>query len=142
MGRDGAKREAWRRRIERQRRSGRTVQAFCLDEGIAPAAFYYWKRALRCDLAGAGARSRAIEREAVADAAVRVDDRGDAGSGRFGAGGFLPLTVLADGDNGASAALEIEFSQGVRLHVRADCDRGLLRDVLDWCRFAVGGEPC
>ncbi len=40
-------RKLWRNRIERQRKSGLTVAAFCRQEGVSSATFYGWKRKLR-----------------------------------------------------------------------------------------------
>lgn len=39
--------DQWQRRIERQRRSGRSIAAFCRIENVSPQAFYVWKRKLR-----------------------------------------------------------------------------------------------
>ena len=39
--------DQWRRRIERQRVSGRTIAEFCRTENVSPHAFYAWKRKLR-----------------------------------------------------------------------------------------------
>lgn len=130
-----SKRSKWRRRIERQRSSERTVEDFCLDEGIAPATFYYWKRILRCELTdAAGADVRSV--------GVGSTSRRQPPPIRVEPGGFFPVSVLGDAGNGVTTALEIEFPHGVRLHVRPGCDLGLLREVLDWCRTAAGGEPC
>ena len=135
MAGDESKRIKWRRRIERQRSSEQTVEDFCLDEGLAPATFYYWKRILRSELtetAGVGGRSvgmgSALRRR---QPPIQLEpDR------------FLPVTVLGEGVQGVSTALEIEFPQGVRLRIRPGCDLSLLREVLDWCRTAAGGERC
>jgi hypothetical protein len=42
-----AKRREWARRMERFRRSGRTVAAFCEAEAVSLASFYHWRRKLR-----------------------------------------------------------------------------------------------
>lgn len=135
MGRDDLKRSKWRRRIERQRLSERTVDEFCLDEGIAPATFYYWKRALRCELAVAvAADDRSVGVEAASrrrQPPIQLEPER-----------FLPVTVVGDAVNGITTVLEVELPRGVRLHVRPGCDLGLLREVLDWCRTATGGERC
>lgn len=39
--------DAWRQRIEKQRRSGRSIAEFCRSEGISQASFHTWKRKLR-----------------------------------------------------------------------------------------------
>ena len=39
--------QAWRELVERQARSGVSVQAFCRDEGISPWGLYQWRSRLR-----------------------------------------------------------------------------------------------
>src|SRR5690349_3074164 len=46
---DPATRQRWQQRLERFRRSGLTVPAFCDREGISAASFYAWRRRLRDD---------------------------------------------------------------------------------------------
>jgi transposase len=46
---DPATRQRWQQRLERFRRSGLTVPAFCDREGISAAAFYAWRRRLQHD---------------------------------------------------------------------------------------------
>ena len=43
---DGAAERTWRERLERQRRSGLSIAAFCEREGVSTAAFYQWRRRL------------------------------------------------------------------------------------------------
>jgi transposase len=47
---DPATRQCWQQRLERFRRSGLTVSAFCDREGISVASFYLWRRRLQHDL--------------------------------------------------------------------------------------------
>jgi len=37
---------AWRERLERQRRSGLSVAAFCRRERVSPPSFYHWRKRL------------------------------------------------------------------------------------------------
>lgn len=39
--------DQWRRRIETQRASGRSIAEFCRTEDISPHAFYAWRRKVR-----------------------------------------------------------------------------------------------
>jgi len=39
--------ELWRRRIAQQAESGRSVPAFCKENGLAEHAFYYWRLKFR-----------------------------------------------------------------------------------------------
>ena len=36
----------WRKRIDRQQRSGQTVAQFCRQEGVTTPSYYHWKRKL------------------------------------------------------------------------------------------------
>jgi hypothetical protein len=38
--------EAWRDRIARQQRSGKSIAAFCGEAGVSTASFYQWRRRL------------------------------------------------------------------------------------------------
>lgn len=63
----------WRERLARWSASGLSVRAFCAQQGVAEASFYYWKRALRLRDAGtpsAAARSSAAARETAVGATV------------------------------------------------------------------------
>jgi len=46
---DPSTRQFWQQRLERFRRSGLTVTAFCDREGISLASFYAWRRRLQRD---------------------------------------------------------------------------------------------
>jgi transposase len=46
---DPATRQRWQHRLDRFRRRGLTVPAFCDREGISPASFYAWRRRLQHD---------------------------------------------------------------------------------------------
>jgi transposase len=57
---DPAIRQRWQQRLERFRRSGLTVPAFCNREGISAASFYTWRRRLRHDPAPPAAENPRI----------------------------------------------------------------------------------
>lgn len=46
-GKRTAKESLWREILGRQAASGLSVRAFCRQEGIGEASFYYWRRAIR-----------------------------------------------------------------------------------------------
>jgi transposase len=46
---DHLTRQRWQQRLERFRRSGLTVSAFCESEGVSTASFYTWRRRLQSD---------------------------------------------------------------------------------------------
>lgn len=63
----------WRERLARWLASGLSVRAFCAQQGVAEASFYYWKRALRlrdAETPSAAARSSAAARETAVGATV------------------------------------------------------------------------
>lgn len=110
-----ALREAWRQRIERQRRSGRTIADFCRAEGISQASFHAWRRKLGS--APSAERSRRGGRQS--SPAVPHAPRGKRGSGvgaagrprgfPGGAGGFLELPLRAPS---ASPWIELALADG------------------------------
>ena len=56
-GLDLGKLAVWQQRMATFRSSGLTVAAFCRQEGIAPARFYYWARRVRSASTDDGPRS-------------------------------------------------------------------------------------
>lgn len=58
----GNEREAhWRKLIERQAASGRSVAAFCRDESIPTQTFYWWRSRLRKQEPAPMARGRSVK---------------------------------------------------------------------------------
>jgi hypothetical protein len=87
--------DQWRRRIERQQRSGQSIAAFCRSENVSPQAFYAWKRKLR-DAACAPADSPSRGAAAHARRSARVGERRSPGETTAGhAPEFLQLPVTA-----------------------------------------------
>lgn len=41
------KRMLWEERIQLQQQSGQSVTAWCWEQGLVPATFWYWKRQLQ-----------------------------------------------------------------------------------------------
>ena len=124
----------WRERLARWSASGLSVRAFCAQQGVAEASFYYWKRALRLRDAGtpsAAARSSAAARETAVGATVAgatVAGSTVAGSTVVGSTVtgpraephprpkpplFVPLTVLpAVGPSVAAGTIEVRCPSG------------------------------
>ena len=59
----------WRDRIERQQRSGLSIQVFCQEEGVAQGTFYAWKRR------GKAGGARCKEKRYVCCCSTRVTTR-------------------------------------------------------------------
>ncbi|MFI4940619.1 MAG: IS66 family insertion sequence element accessory protein TnpA [Burkholderiales bacterium] len=43
------KAQSWHDHIARQANSGKTIAAFCRDEGLSEGNFYFWRNRLRSD---------------------------------------------------------------------------------------------
>jgi hypothetical protein len=117
MSKAESARERWERIVREQRRSGRTVAAFCVERGIAESSFYPWKRRLAgsAGTRGEGGEGALGPEPAFVEAKVGGDDPGKA-RGRGG--------------------VRIALRGGVRVLVRRGFDRDLLREVIE----AIGGR--
>ena len=119
----------WRERLARWSASGLSVRAFCAQQGVAEASFYYWKRALRlrdAETPSAAARSSAAARETAVGATVAgatVAGATVVGSTVTGPRAephprprpplFVPLTVLpAVGPSIAAGTIEVRCPSG------------------------------
>ena len=92
----------WRERLARWLASGLSVRAFCAQQGVAEASFYYWKRALR--LRDAGTPSAAARETAVGAtvAGATVAGAAVAGSTSTGATG---INATATGSTAAGSTV-------------------------------------
>lgn len=109
----------WRERLARWLASGLSVRAFCAQQGVAEASFYYWKRALRLRDAGtpsAAARSSAAASETAVGATVAgatVTEPRAEPNPRPKPPLFVPLTVLpAVGPSVAAGTIEVRCPSG------------------------------
>jgi len=91
----------WRKRLERQTKSGLSVLEYCRQEGVSTASFYAWKRRLRVSRGAAGKPSR-----------KRGPRR--ASNGQPLRSGFVqvPLTF--------NSPIEVHFSDGTTVRVPAE----------------------
>jgi len=106
--RDGAKERAWRRHVAGWRRSGLTVRAYCVAEGLPEANFYAWRRTL-------------AERDR--QAARRGRDSSIAA--------FVPVRVVSDVTPSTSRSLfEVVLANGRVLRLGADVDLQVVRQLL------------
>ena len=106
-----ARREWWRRQIQRQEDGGLTVAEFCRRLGVSTVTFYAWKRRLR----------------EAPPASPLVPDRPSARPMPEANGAstpaFLPVSIL---DAGA-AQLEIELANACVVRLKGAVDPELLR---------------
>jgi hypothetical protein len=109
-----ARREWWRRQVQRQQESQMTVAAFCRRHGIQPVTFYYWKRRFQ-DSAAASDTSFPM-REPQAKPLTRGVPPADAP--------FIPVSIV---DVSAGALLEIELGNACTVRLKGSIDPKLLR---------------
>ena len=107
-----ARREWWRRQIQRQSQGSLTVAAFCRRHGVSTVTFYAWKRRFR----------------GVPPASPLVPNRPSARptpeANRTSTPAFLPVSIL---DVGASGQLEIELANACVVRLKGTVDPRLLR---------------
>lgn len=117
-GRNAQKERKWRRLIAQQRRSGRTVKAFCEERGVSESLFYYW----RGQLEGVGG-----EKSEKSEGKRRKAKRGKAGA-------VLAPVVIVDGPDESAgeraAPIEIVFGEGTTVRVPVSSTREHLTLVL------------
>ena len=106
MGRgiDVARREAWRRRLERFSSWSGTVAEFCRREGVTQGTFYLWRKRLPREGASSGAVGSVLAPEAVRPT-------GNAP----GVASFVELSLT-----GRAAMVEIELPNGAVVRVPAE----------------------
>jgi len=109
-----ARREWWRRQIQRQQKSQMTVAEFCRRHGIQPVTFYYWKRRFQ-DNAAAQAASFPTP-QPQAKPLTRWVSPSDAA--------FVPVSIV---DASVGGLLEIECGNACTVRLKGTVDPKLLR---------------
>ncbi|HEY2588097.1 MAG TPA: transposase [Tepidisphaeraceae bacterium] len=109
-----ARRQWWRRQIQRQQQSHVTVAEFCRRHGIQPVTFYSWKRRFQ-DEAPAPAASGPMP-QPRAKPMTRGVPSADAA--------FVPVSIV---DAGVGGLLEIEFGNACTVRLKGTVDPKLLR---------------
>ena len=107
-----ARREWWRRQIQRQKEGRLTVSEFCRRLGVSTVTFYAWKRRLR---ESPSASPLAPERPS----AQPIPEANGASTPAF-----LPVSIL---DAGAAGQLEIELANACVVRLKGAVDPELLR---------------
>jgi transposase-like protein len=109
-----ARREWWRRQVQRQQESQLTVAEFCRRRGIQPVTFYSWKRRFQ-DTSEASAASPTTPRPEAKPLVRSNPSSGPA---------FVPVSII---DSSASGLLEIEFGNACTVRLKGAVDPKLLR---------------
>ena len=126
--RDPKRERFWRVTLRRQGRSGLTAKAFCRQELLSEASYYFWRRELvRRDRESRPLRQRPRKR-AFGAARPTADKRPSAMATPL----FREFTIRGGGgvSPAADRCLEIILPDGCRLRLPAEVDRKLLADVL------------
>ncbi len=108
-----ARREWWRRQIQRQQQSRMTVAEFCRRQGIQPVTFYSWKRRLQETSAAPAAAAPRPQPES------KPLTRSNPSLAPF-----VPVSVV---DARASGLLEIELGNACTVRLQGAVDPKLLR---------------
>jgi hypothetical protein len=98
--RDTKREQFWRRLIDRQAGSGRSIRAWCHEHSVQEASFYWWRR-------------RLAEGGAVAAGPV-----------------FVPVQLAESSASNAEPEIEILLAHEPRVRVRGPVNRQTLADVL------------
>jgi hypothetical protein len=111
-----ARRDWWRRQIDRHKQSNLSVTQFCSRLGVRPKTFYAWRQRL-------GAAPPTSSR-----ASGERDPRRCLNSNGAPTAPFLPVAIRADGSAGH---LEITLSNSCVLRLTGAVDPDLLRIAID-----------
>ena len=87
---------SWRKRVERQRRSGLSIVEYCRREGFSAATFHAWKRRLR-------ALNSTVEKKS--------NSRSGVTAGQSSGGGFVRVPLAVE------SAIEVCFADGTIVSV-------------------------
>ena len=98
----GERERLWRDRVGRQAVSGLSIRQFCVQERIATASFYAWRRRLKSGT-----------------------DAGRGGSAPRKAGEFIPLSLVD-----VATAWEVVHPHGYRVRVQGQIDAAALGGIL------------
>jgi transposase len=122
--RDPLREKFWRRTIRQQQRSGLTIRAFCLREGLKDGAFRWWRQAL-------------TRRDREASATSRTNRDGEPTEATPA---FLPVRLvdLEAAAPRSSPPIEVVLPTGPTVRVPSGFDPRTLGQVL----AVLEGRPC
>jgi hypothetical protein len=120
-----ARREWWRRQIQRQKDGSLTVTEFCRRLGVSTVSFYAWKRRFR---EASPASPRVPERPA----ARPIPEANGASTPAF-----LPVSIR---DAAAAGQLEIELANACVVRLKGAVDPRLLRIAIHAVGRLGGGQ--
>jgi transposase-like protein len=107
-----ARRQWWRRQIQRQEEGSLTVAEFCRRLGVSTVTFYAWRRRLR-----ESPRASSLVPEGSSPRPMHEANGASTPA-------FLPVTIR---DDGAAGLLEIELANACVVRLKGAVDPRLLR---------------
>ena len=107
-----ARREWWRRQIQRQHDGSLSIAEFCRRLGVSTVTFYAWKRRVR-----EGQTASPLDPE-------RASARPMPEANGASTPAFLPVSIL---DAGHAGQLEIELANACVVRLKGDVDPEMLR---------------
>ncbi|HMB05938.1 MAG TPA: transposase [Isosphaeraceae bacterium] len=117
-----ARREWWRRQIQRQKDGNLPVAEFCRRLGVSTVTFYAWKRRFR----------------EVPVASPLIAEKPAPTANGVPTAAFLPVSIL---DAGSAGQLEIELANACILRLKGAVDPELLRIAIKAAgRLGSGGR--
>jgi transposase-like protein len=119
-----ARREWWRRQIQRQKEGRLTVSEFCRSLGVSTVTFYAWKRRF-----SEAAPASPLDPE-------RPSARSMPEANGASSPAFLPVSIL---DAGAAGQLEIELANACVVRLKGAVDPKLLRVAIR-AAGRIGGD--
>lgn len=108
--RDTKREQFWRRLIDRQAGSGRSIRAWCREHSVQEASFYWWRR--------------------------RLAEGGAVPAGPA----FVPVHLAESSASNAEAEIEILWTHEPRVRVRGPVNRQTLAEVLAVLAERLGTE--
>lgn len=123
-GRDQQREAYWRRTIQEQRGSGRTIRDFCHKRKLRESAFHFWRRELE--------RRQVEQRQGLKQRHAPRSRRGPR------APAFVPVHLAEHAQPPPVGRIEIVLSAGRRIRLTAPVDRQALADVL----AVLEARPC
>jgi transposase-like protein len=113
-----ARRDWWRRQVQRQQQSQLTVAEFCRRHAIHPVTFYSWKRRFQDDTATPAAPCPRPQPQHQAKPPTRGVPSADAA--------FVPVSIV-DASASAGGLLEVELGNACTVRLKGTVDPKLLR---------------
>ena len=128
VNRDAKKELFWRRTIRHQASSGQSIRAWCRQQGLSEARFYWWRRELARREAS-GDRPRPVSSPGLRR--KKHDMKPARSAEKASRAEFVPVHVAGDATTNGDGQIEIVLADGQCIRVTGAVDRRMLTDVLE-----------